>query len=116
MDKRTFSTQRAMELGLEESIVLEALEEVIRFMNEDSAGSFKPFGLQIEIKIRREREHKWVRLSVADMHFIFPWWSLKQIRRLVDRLVAKDKILAAKFDTKEFSQTKYYARIEEDLI
>ena len=56
----------------------------------------------------------WTFNSVKSFESIFPFWSSKQIRRVVDSLVKKGILITGNFNIKGYDRTTWYAFENED--
>lgn len=59
-------------------------------------------------KVNKHNNEHWVRMKLTQMQAQFPYWSIKQIRRIVDNCLDQDLLKKGEFNDKKSDRTKWY--------
>lgn len=100
----TFHEHEAVEYGIEAAIVIQRFRGLIQY--HQANGSNVTDG------------RTWIHNSVRSLTKLFPWWSAKQIRRIMAGLTDGDDpiLLAFKRDQARRDQTIWYAFHDESMV
>ncbi|RLA20987.1 MAG: hypothetical protein DRQ62_09945, partial [Gammaproteobacteria bacterium] len=55
----------------------------------------------------------WTYNTIKALHIIFPFWTEKQLRRIIDSLVKKEVLLVGNYNKSAYDRTKWYAFNDE---
>jgi len=100
--KQKFDTKVAQEYGLEESIFLNVLQFEITYYKTHKT---------------EEKEHKgrwWMNGSVNTFVRLFPFWTKKQIERIIKSCINQDVIITGNYNESKWDKTTWYAFKNED--
>ena len=100
--KYQFEKKVAVDVGLDEAIMLSNIE----FWVEKNAANRKHF----------HKERYWSYNTVKAFSEIFPFWSGKQIRRILANLITHELLQSDNFNTKNYDQTLWYTSIRPAFL
>lgn len=92
----------ALEYGLEEAIFLDS----IMFWYRTNRGDNKNY----------HDGRWWTYNSVKAYEEVFPWWSKRQIRRIIDNCLAKGALISGDFNEDRRDRTAWYTPSDELLV
>ena len=89
-----FKTESAIKYGVDEAIML---EQIIGLIN-----------LNLGNKEYFKEGKYWINKSIKEFQEIFPFWSIRQIERIINSLEKQCVITSKKFNKNKYDQTKWY--------
>lgn len=95
MSDYNFNPQLACEIGLEEAIVIHNISFWIKHNKANDTHFY-------------DGRH-WTYNTVKAFQQLFPFWTLKQMRTIMESLYKKEVILKGNYNKKEFDKTGWYA-------
>ena len=98
----SFDTQLAQIYGLEEAIMI---------------GNFQHWILKNKANQKHEYEGRtWTYNSIKAFSVIYPYWTPKQIRRILDSLVSQNVLIKGSFTHNQYDRTLWYAFLDECMF
>ena len=61
-------------------------------------------------------EHTWTYNSTKALSELFPFWSIKQINRIIQNLKKQKVILTGNYNKTQYDRTRWFALVDESLI
>ena len=98
----SFDVEHATKYGVEEAVVL---KNILYWIAKNQANG------------RHFYEGRtWTYNSISAYQELFPFWSVKQIRRIIDSLIKQNVVLKGNFNPNAYDQTLWYAVVDETIL
>ena len=105
-----FDTEHARKYGVDEAIVL---QNMIFWITTNRANERHEHEVEIDGELVRRT---WTYNSKRAFSELFPFWTEKQIRRILDSLVEQDVVVTGRFNNTPYDRTLWYALKDEGLL
>lgn len=102
MKQHHFDIEHAASYGVDEAIMINAFQYWILHNRANGKNQYDG--------------HTWTYNSIEALAELFPYWTQKQVRRIVDSLKAKGVLITGNYNKKNYDRTTWYAFENESLF